>query len=49
MQVIRDIARQTSGSAGQTAQAVGELNTLSEKLRESVSGFKLPDETGLVP
>lgn len=49
MQVIRDIAVQTSGSAGQTAQAVGELNTLSEKLRESVSGFKLPDETGLVP
>ncbi len=49
MQVIRDIAMQTSGSAGQTAQAVGELNSLSEKLRESVSGFKLPDETGLVP
>jgi len=49
MQVIRDIAMQTSGSASQTAQAVGELNTLSEKLRESVSGFKLPDETGLVP
>ncbi|HEY0913599.1 MAG TPA: methyl-accepting chemotaxis protein [Solimonas sp.] len=49
MQVIRDIAMQTSGSAGQTAQAIGELNSLSEKLRESVSGFKLPDETGLVP
>ncbi|MDM4769398.1 methyl-accepting chemotaxis protein [Solimonas sp. SE-A11] len=49
MQVIRDIAMQTSSSAGQTAQAVGELNSLSEKLRESVSGFKLPDETGLVP
>jgi len=43
MQVIRDIAVQTSGSANQTAQAVGELSTLSEKLRESVSGFKLPD------
>ena len=42
MQVIRDIAVQTSGAAGQTAQAVGELNTLSEKLRESVAGFKLP-------
>ncbi|HSW13858.1 MAG TPA: methyl-accepting chemotaxis protein [Solimonas sp.] len=49
MQVIRDIAVQSAGSASQTAQAVGELNTLSEKLRESVSGFKLPDETGLVP
>jgi twitching motility protein PilJ len=44
MQVIRDIAVQTSGSANQTAHAVGELNTLSEKLRESVAGFKLPDE-----
>ena len=43
MQVIRDIAVQTSGSANQTAEAVGELNTLSEKLRESVAGFKLPD------
>lgn len=43
MQVIRDIAVQTSGSANQTAQAVGELSTLSEKLRESVSGFKLPE------
>ena len=42
MQVIRDIAVQTSGSAGQTAQAVGELTALSDKLRESVSGFKLP-------
>jgi twitching motility protein PilJ len=42
MQVIREIAVQTSGSAGQTAQAVTELNSLSEKLRASVSGFKLP-------
>lgn len=43
MQVIRDIAIQTSGSAGQTAQAVGELGALSATLRESVSGFKLPE------
>ncbi|MDD3764778.1 MAG: methyl-accepting chemotaxis protein [Nevskiales bacterium] len=42
MQVIRDIAVQTSGSAGQTAQAVEELNVLSEKLRASVAGFTLP-------
>ena len=42
MQVIRDIAVQTTGSAAQTAAAVGNLNLLSEKLRESVSGFKLP-------
>jgi len=42
MQVIRDIAVQTSGSASQTAQAVGNLNSMSEKLRESVAGFTLP-------
>ncbi len=42
MQLIRDIATQTSSSASQTAQAVGELNVMSEKLRESVSGFRLP-------
>jgi len=44
MQVIRDIAVQTSGSAAQTAEAVGNLNTLSEKLRQSVAGFKLPTQ-----
>jgi len=49
MQAIRDIAVQTSGSAGQTAEAVGELSTLSEKLRESVSGFKLPNDAISAP
>ncbi len=44
MQVIRDIAVQTSGSANQTASAVEELNVLSQKLRESVAGFKLPED-----
>ena len=43
MQVIRDIAVQTAGSASQTADAVGSLNTLSDKLRQAVSGFKLPE------
>ena len=43
MQNIREIAVQTSGSAGQTAHAIGELNALSEKLRASVAGFKLPE------
>jgi twitching motility protein PilJ len=33
---------QTSMSADRTSQAVGELNALSDKLRESVAGFKLP-------
>ncbi len=44
MQVIRDIAVQTSGSANRTANAVEELTVLSQKLRESVAGFKLPED-----
>ena len=46
MQGIREIAVQTSGSANTTAKAIGELNLLSDKLRESVAGFKLPDSIG---
>jgi twitching motility protein PilJ len=34
---------QTAGSAAQTADAVGNLNQLSDKLRQSVAGFKLPE------
>lgn len=47
MQSIREIAVQTSGTADQAAQSVGELNTLSDKLRESVAGFKLPADMEL--
>jgi twitching motility protein PilJ len=47
MQSIREIAVQTSGSAERTSLAVGELNTLSDKLRESVAGFKLPADMAL--
>jgi twitching motility protein PilJ len=47
MQGIREIAVQTSGSANTTAKAIGELNLLSDKLRESVAGFKLPDGAGI--
>ncbi|MGH8481754.1 MAG: methyl-accepting chemotaxis protein [Nevskiaceae bacterium] len=43
MQVIRDIAVQTAGGAAQTADAVGNLNALSDKLRQAVAGFKLPE------
>ena len=42
MQGIREVSMQTSATAHQTAESVNELNTLSAKLRESVSGFKLP-------
>lgn len=44
MQVIRDIAVQTSSAASSTARSVGDLNVLSGKLRESVAGFKLADD-----
>lgn len=47
-QIIREIAVQTSTAAGQTAEAVGELTHLSEKLRESVAGFKLPTDVSFV-
>ena len=43
MQGIREISVQTAESAGITSEAVGELNALSDKLRESVAGFKLPE------
>lgn len=47
VQSIREIAIATAGSAQQTAAAVGELNSLSTKLRESVAGFKLPPDVAL--
>lgn len=43
MQSIRQIAVGTSQSATQTARETGDLNTLSDQLRESVAGFKLPE------
>jgi len=39
---IRELAMQTSDSATEASEAVGALNTLSGKLRESVAGFTLP-------
>lgn len=44
MQSLRVIAKGTSSSADRTSQAVTELNALADRLRESVAGFKLPDE-----
>lgn len=44
MQAIRQIAVDTSTSANQTSTEVGELNTLSDRLRESVAGFTLPND-----
>lgn len=47
MQTIREIAVNTASSAQQTASAVGELNALAEKLRQSVAGFTLPTDFSL--
>lgn len=47
IQSIRETAIQTAASAQITSDAVGELNALSTKLRESVAGFKLPADVSL--
>ena len=42
MNVIQDITAQTSNSATKTASSVSELTVLSQDLKKSVAGFKLP-------
>ena len=44
MNVIQEITSQTSAGTGATASAIGNLAQMAIKLRESVAGFKLPDE-----
>lgn len=44
MNVIQEITSQTSAGTGATAQAIGELADMALELRESVAGFKLPDD-----
>ena len=44
MSVIRDITVQTSDGTTETANSIGKLTVLSNELRESVSGFQLPEE-----
>lgn len=41
--IIQEIASQTAAGATSTAQAIGELTDMSNELRNSVAGFKLPD------
>ena len=43
MNVIQDITMQTSSSATKTASSVSELTVLSNGLKKSVAGFKLPE------
>lgn len=49
MNVIQEITSQTSAGTGATAQAIGDLADMALELRESVAGFKLPEEMGLDP
>ncbi|HEY9035731.1 MAG TPA: methyl-accepting chemotaxis protein [Pseudomonadales bacterium] len=46
MNVIQEITSQTSAGTTATAQSIGNLAELANTLRESVAGFKLPDEHG---
>lgn len=44
MNIIQGITIQTSDGTSETATSIGELTQLSQELRESVTGFKLPEE-----
>ena len=45
MNIIQEITTQTTSGTISTARSVGQLNEMSMSLRESVSGFKLPEES----
>ena len=44
MNVIQEITSQTSAGTTATAKSIGNLAEMANKLRESVAGFKLPEE-----
>jgi twitching motility protein PilJ len=46
MNVIQEITTQTSAGTSATAQSIGNLAEMALDLRESVAGFKLPEEVG---
>ena len=46
MNVIQEITSQTSAGTNATASSIGNLAGLAGEMRDSVSGFKLPDELG---
>lgn len=48
MNIIQGITIQTSDGTSETAASIGELTQLAQELRESVTGFRLPEhlETG---
>ncbi len=46
MNVIQEITSQTSSGTNTTARAIGHLAEMAVDLRDSVQGFKLPEEAG---
>src|ERR1700737_1156355 len=49
MQVLREISTQTPGGPPAPSQAIGQLSELSTQLRQSVSGFRLPEPPAPAP
>ena len=48
MNVIQEITTQTSAGTSATAQSIGNLAEMALDLRESVAGFKLPEEDVII-
>jgi twitching motility protein PilJ len=44
MNVIQEITSQTSAGTNATAKSIGNLAEMANQLRNSVAGFKLPEE-----
>ena len=44
MNIIQEITSQTSAGTTATAQSIGKLAGITNELRNSVAGFKLPDD-----
>jgi twitching motility protein PilJ len=44
MNVIQEITAQTVTATEQTATSIGRLAAMAVEMRESVEGFKLPDQ-----
>jgi twitching motility protein PilJ len=44
MTVIQEITSQTTEGTNQTARSIGTLADMAGELRQSVAGFRLPDE-----
>ena len=44
MNVIQEITANTSSSSDRTAQSIGNLSSMANAMKESVEGFKLPEQ-----